>query len=620
MKKNLLFAALVLPLLSVSAQWTQTGGTVVVKPNTLHYITGDYTVDDGSSLNEGNVNVRSNFAVEDSAEFRNVWNDRLNYGQLIINDASTATGIMIGEFKNTEHDQFYKQPLGVPFIGISAADLADQAGIITPYWPNHPANGVFDNQRWRASVNVWDNENYANRDLREDDEIGTDYQSYQFFYINQMVDSLDIRLSEYAGTPANIQHELPIVTYTILPGSESQVNSYSRNIFGEMLGTYLKDPFVEMDYSIWSTPGRVLKPAGFGENLFYFGNPYTSNIDLTPSLVGGQITGVQQRTETSFDPNVDQGNSNLNVPANPKITTWDGSNWAGDTEVLEVRPFHTFILKTNGGANNTTFSLNEDNKTFDVAAAAPSFVDRSFSNPLYQLKMELVQEDIFIDRTYVVAAPSYQAAAQAGNEAYKTDFDSSFDGIYTLQENEDGSVNQELINNKTYINGINQNSYVAKPIMLVHQVANPGEFTLKGILTPDVLNSNNEFYFEDYETGFIQNITADFEYNFTASETTTDRFRIYWNGTPEQLSVEDITLVAKSIVYKDHEQFKVRFAKDWNTADVYVYNMMGQLIHSAKQVDTSFDYTLPLRKHSAAYIVKAVGDNGNTMTQKIITK
>lgn len=619
MKKNLLIAALVIPLLSVSAQWTQTGGTVVVKPNTLHYITGDYVVSDGNSLNEGNVNVRSDFAVDaGGAEFRNVWTDAQNYGQLIINDASTSTGVMIGEFKNTEHTQFYNQPLGIPFIGITALQAAEQAQIPNLYWANHPADGTFNNQRWRNAINVWDNENYAIRDLREDDEIGTDYEPYRYYSLNQLSDELEIRLSEYAGTPANASYNIALANYTISPGSESSVNSYSRNIFGEMLGTYLKDPFVEMDYSDWSTPGRVLKPAGFGENLFYFGNPYTSNISLAPSLIGGPVVGVQQRGGTYFDPNTNQGNSNLTLSSQDHIATWDGSNWAGDVKALEVRPFHTFIIKTNGEFN--TLNINETNKTFDLVNDAPFFIDRSVSAPLYQLKMELSQDDQYIDRTYIVASSNFEAAAQAGNEAYRTDLNNQTDAIYTLQENEDGSVNQELIANKTYINGINQDSYVAKPIMLVHQVTEPGDFTFKGVLSAGVLNSNNEFYLEDNETGQFHNITADFTYDFTATESSTDRFRIYWNGIPEQLSVKDMNLIANSVVYKDADLFKVRFAEDWNKADVYVYNLMGQLIHSAKQVNTSADYVLPLRGQTAAYIIKAVGDNGNTMTQKIITK
>lgn len=630
MKKNLLLAALVLPLLSVSAQWTQVGGTVSVKPNTLKYVAQDYKVSGVGSktTNEGNVNVRGNFtidnATEPTTEFRNKFNSGTQYGQLIINENSTAVGKVVGEFRNTSENVYYNQPLAVPFKNITAAEIASMSGITSPTWVTYsPSSTGFDPNRYKNSVFMWLNQDYALKHLSQFDEVGvtTNVNPTNYFSINQGFNDLVVRDSEYSGNPANIAHSLDLTRFSISPGTESQVNNYSRNIYGEMLGTYLKDPFVQMDYGAWATAGRVNADDDFGRNIFMFGNPYTSNLSLLNIDPTG-IRGISQPKSTLFNPNINGGNANITF-TDPLVIIWDGNQWTGDEEALEVRPFHTFTIKTNN-SQDLMLSLNDSNKTFELTSyGAPvhDYTSRNLNDLSFSVKLELFKEDNAIGRSYIVASSSYESAATEGNEAYHTNLSDEVDAIYTFQENSDGTIAQELVNSKTYINGINKNSYIAKPIYLAHQVVTPGNYTFKGILSESLLNSGNDFYFEDIEEGFIQNITEDFEYTFTANETTTDRFRIYWNGTPEVLNVSDVTSVAKTLVYKNvDDTFKVRFAEHWNKADIFVYNVMGQLVHSAKSVDASIDYPLPLKGQTSAYIVKAVSDKGEVATQKIIKK
>lgn len=610
MKKNLLLAALVLPLLSVSAQWTQVGGTVKVKPNTLKYVSGDHEVAGGTESNEGHVNVRGNFTVDQAATFKNEWTDQKNYGQLIISDASTAMGNVISAYGTPGTDQFDYLAIAIPFTGLTADDLRVQAGLDGTDWQGHPGDGNFSSTRYNNPIFVWDNTNYAADDLAANDDI----DPTKYHMLNQEVNSVLNRVVDYQGVPANQEHTVDITPFDVPDTS----TNYTRNIFGEMLGTYLKDFFVFEDYSEWATQGAKAINEGFGDNLYNLGNPYTSNINLKsiPEFNSGNVKGVVQYMQSNFQAGV---GSNLGVSIDPVISTFVDGSWAGPEVALEVRPFHTFGVKTNGSVN--AFTLNDDVKSFNLNTDAPSYVNRGVNEGLYQVKMELYKNDTYLSGTYVVASSSFEAAAQAGNEAYRTEVNNNVNLIYTLQENEDGTVNQELKNSRVYINGINKDTYVAKPVMLVHQVKNPGQFTLKGILSADLINNGNEFFFEDVEEGFIQNITEDFEYTFTANSTSKDRFRIYWNGTPEVLNVSDVENVAKTLVYKNaNESFSVRFAEHWNKAEVYVYNVMGQLVHSAKGIDTTIDYSIPLRGQSSAYIVKAVSETGESMTQKIIKK
>lgn len=619
MKKNLLIAALVVPLLSVSAQWTQTGGTVTVKPNTLKYVQGNFEVKaNATETNQGNVKVDGSFTVDDAnaGVFKNDFASGTQYGQLILKNGQTVTGKIVSGFKNATSAVFPFHPLGIPFTNYKASDLAEQLGITTPVYNAYTGNGSFQHNRYLNTIWKWNNSQYALENL-DATTTTTVLPTGEYIVFNQMTPlTNEGSVVDYKGTPNATEVQLDLSEFNI-PGSDN----LAVNMYGEELWSYLDDPFVTVD-AAWSTQTTTARPADYGENLYYFSNPYTSNINLTDIIPSdGKVKGIQQVPGTSYDESGQTSGATLNQD---QMVTYTSGNGFGDSEILQVRPFHTFVLKVDRTQTPpANFTLADGVKTFDITGATPppSYNRNAVHNPFYQLKMMLNIDGSNIYQTFIGAAQGFEAAEQGGNEAYNIRLDDNADAIYTLQENADGSINQELMGNKTYINGINVDNYVAKPIHLVHQVATPGQYTFKGIVSEDVLNSSNEFYFEDVEEGFIQNITADFEYSFTATETSTDRFRIYWNGTPETMSVGDVASKAKTLVYKNNDDnFKVRFADHWTRANVMVYNVMGQLVHVAKDVDASYDYTLPLKGQSAAYIVKAVNADGEVATQKIIKK
>lgn len=617
MKKNLLLAALVIPLLSVSAQWTQTGGTVTVQPNTLHYMSGSYEVNGGGqAINKGNVNVQGDFTIDENTpntEFRNKFTSGTEYGQLIINQNSPASGKIVGEYGETSHTQFYNQPIAFPYTDLTAEEVASLTGITNGEWSTHTANSGWNSSRYKNPVFTWWNEQHVlHHNAQADVLLPTANHN-----VNQGYYNLEPRLTDYTGTPAN-------GTHTISGEKFNVENNFDVNIYGEWAYTYLDDFTMAMPNG-WNiyTPGQPVNANGYASNLYHFGNPYTSNIDLSQILpLNGDVTHVYQVGGNEFD-NIDHIGSSQNAPI--QISTLVGGAWSADSNALNVRPYHTYRLKTKSDLNNFSFNLNDNIKTFNINANAmsyPSLTNRnSNDNQLYQVRVNINNsEGKQISRLYIIAHNDFQPAAQQGNEAYNLKIEESHDAIYTLQETAEGTIAEHLRHNKTYINGINATDYIGKPITIVNQVANAGDYNFTFDLTEDLINSGNKFYFEDSETGFFTEITEDFSYEFSMAETQ-ERFNIYWNAMPETLNVSDITAVSKTLVYKDSgETFKVRFAENWNRADIYVYNVMGQLVHSAKSLDASMDYTLPLKGHTSAYIVKAVNENGEVATQKIIKK
>ena len=620
MKKNLLFAALVIPLLSVSAQWTQTGGTVKVMPNTLKYVTGNHNIQ-GTAIesNEGNVNVRGDFAVGTTATFRNEFTDAQAYGQLIIQNGQTVAGEIVSEYALNDISPFFY--MSFPFLTYTAETAANQAGLENANWFNYTGTGNFYSQRYKNPIFSHNNEsNYSEDRVASEILEVTKSHSINIGYAENDTATLD-QVLEFKGTPNNLTaNESVSVPSTIdIPSSKAQ------NSVGEWFYSYIFDPVVAAPVGWKEGITDVTNEGNYGENVYYFGNPYTSAVNIQ-SFIESQdnIAAVFIDMEQAWNPEVGNvwGENNNYI-----VKTTDGTG-DGD-EIYLIRPHHQIGIKADATTPVNFALFPEESKTFagdldgEVAPNYGQLLNNRNFTPFYQIGMHLYDSNDMRtgNRFYVVASDAYQAANSGeGIETFNNWMEDDATGFYTLQENADGTISTEYAHAKAYINGVNATDYIALPIQLAFQAPEGGTFTLKPVFSDALSNSDHMFYFEDTQEGEIFEIDENFSYTFTTEGNELDRFRMYWNGVPEQLSVDEVSLVSETVVYKDSQIFKVRFAKDWNKADVYVYNVMGQLVHSATQVDTSTDYVLPLRKQAAVYVVKTVGDNGTVTTKKIVTK
>lgn len=624
MKKNLLLVALAAPFFMVTAQWTQTGGTVKVMPNTTKYVSGNYEVKVAAAAsNEGNVNVRGTFTAPATGDkFVNEWTDNKNYGQLIIANGQAVTGKITSKYKLAA--VFPYHAMAFPFKGYTAAEAVANSQMVNPtfvgYVPGRGGYGTnsvteddaFDGERYKNPVFSSNNMKFQS-DAPQQTEVlvATGYHS-----LNGHTSTLPrANALSFKGVPNNVDFTESATTSTAYPAT---MNSGDRNQYGETYSSYLDDPVdtapvnwhkYEVDDSGNVTVASV-QTTGYGLNVYYYGNPYTSNIDLKPSLTvaGNNVTHMFQYNANTYD------NNTLLTSTGISMVTGNGT---GDAASYQVRPFHAFGVKTSGGVP-ATLKFTEANKTFDAATTAVSY-SRMNNGVFYQLGMDLYDtEDVYTgNRFYVVASDKYEAAKTGeGIEANNNYFAKT--GFYSLQENEDGTIAEEFANDKVYINGVNATKYVGKPIRLVFNAVQEGTFKLKSRLSEELLSSGNKFYFEDKEEGIIMEVTPDFDYTFAVKGTEKERFVMYWNSTPDQMSTEDVSLKNNTIVYKDGRDFKVRFSNNWKQADVYVYNMVGQLVHVAKKVNTTNDYVLPINGNPAAYVVKTVGDNGEQSTNKIV--
>lgn len=649
-----------------------TGNQVIkISANTLLYTGKDLVLtaqadQPGVVMNEGKIKINGNFVsanTSDGTSFLNVYTNEDNYGQVIINQNSTSTGRLAIQKPSIDPDTFTWGQFAIPFQFSTVKEAFETLFSGVQYQTNIPGGG---SNRYYHSIMTWDNTTRPEYDhiapgipINPTDYVIINLTNHEGL-INQME---DIPWQTYAGTPANRQYS---VQY--FPGMYRDVtvpwNSWKtlKNIYNETYASYIEEHIRD-----GSSPH-------YGRYYFQFGNPYTSNIDLSyiglseidgdsnPSYVQG-LMGVVKITGTGWSPEF----GILNPTAIRAV--WSGTEWGGDPEALLIRPFEGFYigLKSDGTATRgmRSFIFNDDLKTFSMTPAeaenvleAEPNVDRYFAdtdfqgstaeeklitnqfitiNPnvdrkaFYQLKLELyTEDDIYTGNSvFVIVDSKSQSGIDQPLEADYTDFNF---GFFLSQENADGSeVN--VANRVMQINAIHPR-FVAKPIPLFFKKSGNdlnGYFLKADLFYQNIFSKlkkedvnfmdGNSFFFYDKAMDVLLPITTDFSYYIERSdEPQSNRYVIYWNGGPEsgidRMSVEE-PLASTTQVYKDGEVHKIRFDKTWSSADVAVFDLAGRVILENYNVPTHTDYVLELPK-AMVYVVKIKSNTGETLTQKII--
>lgn len=637
--------------------------TVKIKPQTLFYTAADFVLTDLANApsviqNAGKIRINGNFEnanTTDGSNFINTWTDSLSYGQVIINDSSTSTGRLTMQKPPIDPATFTWGQFAIPYQFSTVANAFQ-----TLFGIDYKTSGG----RYGHSIMTWDNTTRPEYDhIAAGVQIKpTDYVLLNLVNHPELIAVMDPGggVLSYAGTPANSTH-----SPAYRPAMYRDINipwsawKSQRNIYNERYDTYIEEHI------------RELNSTHHGRYYFQFGNPYTSNIDLSyiglepnESYVQG-LLGVVKITETGW--NITHG---IQAPKAVRAI-WSGTQWGGDPEALIVRPFEGFYIGLKSDSNTTrgdrTFEFNDGLKTFSMEAAEHENVvelpdsessGRYFSeadfqgsvaeeklivNPFltvsptaartafYQLKLSLFTEDgIDIGNdVFVVVDSKSQTGVPQPLEAEYTDYTW---GFFLAQENADGSEVTNA-NRIMQINAVNPR-YVAKPIPLFFKknAADLNGYYLKAELfyknifsklRPEDVNfaDGNSFFFYDKAQDILLPVTTDFSYYIERSDQPQhSRYVIYWNGGPDsgmdRMEIaEEITSATQ--IYRDGEVHKIRFDKSWSSADVSVYDLAGRAILKENGVPTHLDYVLELPK-AMIYVVKINSDTGETFTQKIV--
>lgn len=634
MKDNYLIWLMSLSLLSgfAIAQNANVVGNIKVKvePNTLFYFGEDLNLTEDVTENivfenAGNVKIDGNFNNTHltGENFVSTWINKDTYGQVIINQSSDA-GKLAMEKGKIDPSLFAWGQFAIPF-GYTDAQEAMQNLFGVDY--------TSSTNRYNASMMVWNNNKPRFDHLNSSSALNPG--DYVILNLSDAAGNVlgamntnDVLI--YKGAPTNKVHSITGISSNFYQTIGNEWNDWrsEQNYYSEKYHTYIEDHLRDL----------ATDPANYGKHSYQFGNPYTSNIDLS-LFADSNLIGVFKFGNLDWEEGV--GSSSSTGAA--KKVTYNGTTWAGDAETLIAKPFEPFVLTYADEQIPSSFDFNDSMKTFSMTSADHESVQPLIpgnsnyqteginSSDFYQLRLNLYDEnDSFTgNRVFVVVTNGVENGTPNTLESEYSDF-SDRNGFYLAQEDPEGlPVNSSA--RKMDINTVNLD-FVNKPIPLFlnREVGDANGYYLKAELFYgnifNKLNGENEnysdqnsFYFYDQSEDIFIPITTDFSYYIGPDDVYGEktRYEVYWNADPDGRLGLGEELAGSTIVYKDQLVHKVRFNENWTTAEVKVFDLSGRNIQTFNNVETKTDLTIKL-DIPGVYFVRIKANTGEVYTQKIL--
>lgn len=550
------------------------------------------------------------------------------YGQLYISGLTqdNIRGVVNQEFASVNHGSY--QQIGFPFWDKSFTSLSE-------------LGKTFNNTRYSQNeALIWSNPNTVFDNISTANVGSTARPAYSYYILGAGGTG-----SAWASTGLNTKRTLvgrPVsdqenTTVTLsgagLPVSYG-VGGNAVNAYNEKYNSYLGDFFAYSNNNIWDG-------TNFGKNLYFFANPYLTNLDLNGLINPSDPNYISNLRGIRFEPTAGgttyvavQGGSVIGF----KNVSRAGNVWTGDTEYLNVRPFGTFVIKLNSNIPGPTPAsptlnfanlrrFNYNSKAFGTPYSVTAAKNGQNNNVGTVKQLGVIGLDSNgneLVRTYFVVSPnsitgySPDAKTQVGNS-------NTYD-LGTYEENPTtGGYDMNYKNSYwLYINEANEN-FVGKAIKMVRYTSNISQF--KFYIKEDgapintgshALSSGIGFYFKGPD-GVVKPLNQ--EMVLAATGSAEQEYDLYY-GQPNSgvLASSEVKSPTRTVVVYNPpiDDYIVRFDPKWKKADIQVYDMSGKLIISEKNVDAGSDYTIKLQKSlKAVYVVKVVSDKGEIVQTKI---
>ncbi|MBS7334026.1 MAG: hypothetical protein KIG88_10570 [Weeksellaceae bacterium] len=655
MKKNLLTLSLIASVFTY-AQDTYIGSNAVVKvqPNTLFYNGGNVTLNAVTNTaeivkNQGNIVINNTFESTSSPvilngedinknvgqHFVNLYTDNKNYGQVIIN--GNATGKLTMQKKSVNKTSITQLPISIPFAGNVTEIMNSFPNNTRGFRGNCPIDTQCGQRYW-MTLYKWNNNSIVN-----DAVVDADLFQPGAYYLLNLIDNAGIngdfdgeKLINYKGTaaPENVSFtglKTVIHNYRVNDGNNPNNNTDEHNVFQGLTYNQWKSKKNKYQETYQSYLGNGTDDLQFGKNMFRFGNPYTSNLDLSNvaswmNLPGETFELIKLAQSYTHSWNNTTGSSENSTGGDQYVTaTYTNGAWSGDAEAVLIRPLEMFRIKFH---KDNLVTLNVDfkdtHKTFQQTLTVPGTTNTSprvQSSEFNQLEVLLVDND-----NNLISEPVYLANSsnfETGANINKT----SGNKMLLIEEDIDGNI---IANAKSLVNTFNNSDYVGKPLNLELNNLPAGNsyklrFNLKenSIFTENIeqLSNNNKFYIHDKVNDTFTEISANTVVDINVNNETANQYAFYWNATPRTLGTGDVTKTFKTQVYKYAEDvYKVKFDSSKTLANVEVYNVNGTKASSQNNIQVNNnDYTLKLPVGvSGLFIVKVVYNDGTTNNIKVL--
>lgn len=283
-------------LMIVGAMNAQTTTTYVgqdsklfLSKDALWYSQGNFQLDSNkekSVENKGNVAIVGNYTKganntnNEGKEFVNVYTDRVNYGQVIIYSDEDAEARMTVERPAPSTNYFDgSYEMSFPYVD-SVKYLMHSFGKNESDFKGYCPKNAPCPDRYKMTLTKWDN----NRLHHDAVEKGDSFEAGDIYNLNLRESDMKqvaTGIISYKGTPSGKPYDREGIKGIITP-FEGQEDSNGVNLFSEAKYNdwkVMRNPYLEKYESYLGYVKSNSKL--YGKNIYRFGNPYTSNIDLS---------------------------------------------------------------------------------------------------------------------------------------------------------------------------------------------------------------------------------------------------------------------------------------------------------------------------------------------------
>ena len=583
---------------------------------------------DGSDKSYGSDNISDINIVNRINEPGNYaqWN-KLNetpiytYGQLKITGIPQANikAFVSQEYRAPKHGAY--QQIAFPFIDKEIRFMQSELG-----------TGSINNTRGgQREVLYWDNKKVRFNSLPNlQTKLGTTTippHSYYALGTKDIPGDLIVKKGTntqlvFRGIPVSAEGD--VIVSLVDAGKDIDFGNQGQlfNYYQERYNSYLDDAFVRSTGVSWENPH-------FGRNIYQIGNPFLMNLDLRKLKPNDQeIYGIKLEPRDVKHTSQGGGSQSGTKTGSIKFLVFSkNGTLVGDTEYTIVRPGQTFVLKLkkNKAGNSLnladlrTFSYNED-----VALGGRS--SYSSGSTVKQLAIiGLDKDNQEIGRTYYVLSDDTVSGTSDNATTQVGDISGARFGIFEEDPIKGGYDKNNI--KMLYINEANESDFYGKAAVLGKY--NPeiknfkfeiSENTVKLNDNEKVLSSGESFYFKNAKKNVIQ-----IAHNMVipADGNATQVYGLYY-GNPTELETSETTDVLSKtyIAYNlEKDNYIIRFSKNWKSANIEIYDALGRLVSSDKNIKASEDYTINLnKKYAGVFFVKVISDKGELFQSKLLIK
>lgn len=625
---------------------------------------------DKSVENKGNITIVGDYlkgstagTAVDGKEFVNVYTGANDYGQVKILSTAGNTDARMTMQRPAASSAYFNAtfPIAFPYKD-NVNYLMTSFGKTTADFKGDCAVGVNCGPSiYNMTLRKWNNNLLVNDAVPTASTFNAgDYYLLNLRNADMMAAMVDI--IGYKGTPS--PGEYKATAKGLINGYEATFSNLQYNTWKEYVNQYNEK------YKTYLGDVNTTSLT-YAKNTYRFGNPYTSNLDLSAfdganawlyiKNNGGSKTLKEATNLMIKGFYVSKFTSSYGITWNPVNGStdsgssrtyyykamYDGVNWTGDAQALLIRPLEIFSLNfpsinptSLGGTrildievkfndNHKTYSYSPSGKEGNVnltgRVAAGSLRTESSSQKVTSNVYNFYQAGIFlVNNDKVLGSPAFLVGTNYNTESATTSTNTN--NIYAFGIKPDASV---AYDSKKDINTFNSNTYVGKPMGIGFNnlvVGNEYEFRFnlyEGSIFNEVKDlSTDKFYLLDKEVNKVTEIAADKSYKFTVSNSNYNtRFEVYWksyspSGTLGTVAAENNS--KSTFVYYDNGSNKVRFEKS-GRADLQIYEMGGKLISDFPNVSTNNDFDLIL-ENNKVYIIIVKYSDGIVRTLKTINK